>query len=234
MASSRQNKGKKKMGEESSDPPMENTVKARRLTFGIRSRPLLPVKYVKFTSFPSRSFVFPVLLIKQHVYDLASNDGVVYPDLVQEFFHTFNVVYDEDDNMFMTSKVKGNEIELNMEELGSFLGIPSEGEEISHVMKRDSEIWKDFKCMDYYFSITRYSHEEILGRSNPFTPRFHRLAKTLSVSDRMLHFVLAYVLVPKDSNHSQLSDMEIMLLYAIKSGIQINWAYVFMHHLTHL
>ncbi|KAI5405753.1 hypothetical protein KIW84_052497 [Lathyrus oleraceus] len=120
------------------------------------------------------------MLIKQQVYDLASNDGAVYPDLVQEFFHTFNIVYDEDDNMFMTAKVKGNEIELSMEELGSFLCIPSKGEEISHDMKRDSEIWKDFKCMDYYFSITRYSQEEILGRSNTFTPRFHRLAKNLS------------------------------------------------------
>ncbi|KAI5424727.1 hypothetical protein KIW84_030786 [Lathyrus oleraceus] len=159
---------------------MENTIKARRLTFGICSRPLLSVKYVKFTSFPSQSFVFPVLLIKQQVYDLASNVGVVYPDMVQEFFHTYNIVYDGDDNMFMTAKVKGNEIELSMEELGSFLGIRSEGEEISHVMNRDSEIWKDFKCMDYYFSITRYSQEEIMGRSNPFTPRFHRLAKNLS------------------------------------------------------
>lgn len=55
----------------------------------------------------------------------------------------------------------------------------------------------------------------------------------LSVSDRMLHYVLAYVLVPKHSNHSQVSELELQMIKAMKLNLKINWAYVIYQHMMH-
>lgn len=55
----------------------------------------------------------------------------------------------------------------------------------------------------------------------------------LSVSDRMLHYVLAYVLVPKHANHSQVSELELQLIRAMKLNLKINWPYVIYQHMMH-
>lgn len=56
-------------------------------------------------------------------------------------------------------------------------------------------------------------------------------AKNLTVSDRMLHYVIGYVLIPKDSNHSQINDLEMQILFAIKNRIRVNWILTIMYHL---
>lgn len=59
MAPPRQDKGKKKMDEEASQHTEEQhaaTVKSRRLSYVVRTRTLMPVKYVNFQAFPSHSF----------------------------------------------------------------------------------------------------------------------------------------------------------------------------------
>lgn len=49
----------------------------------------------------------------------------------------------------------------------------------------------------------------------------------------MLHYVLAYMLVPKHSNHSQVSELELQLIRAMKLNLKINWAYVIYQHMMH-
>lgn len=67
------------------------------------------------------------------------------------------------------------------------------------------------------------------------TARTLRYAKHLTVNDRMLHYIICYVLVPKDSNHSQISELEMQIIFAIKNNIRINWILTMMFHLrSHL
>lgn len=49
----------------------------------------------------------------------------------------------------------------------------------------------------------------------------------------MLHYLISYVLMPKNSNHSQIGDIELQLIYAIKNKIAVNWADTIMHHMKH-
>lgn len=49
----------------------------------------------------------------------------------------------------------------------------------------------------------------------------------------MLHYLITYVLMLKQSNHSQIGDLELQLIYAIKNKIQVNWAYTIMYHMRH-
>ncbi|KAI5433285.1 hypothetical protein KIW84_020533 [Lathyrus oleraceus] len=49
----------------------------------------------------------------------------------------------------------------------------------------------------------------------------------------MLHYFIAYILMPKHSNHYQINDTEMQIIYAVKKKLQGNWAYVIMHHMFH-
>lgn len=63
------------------------------------------------------------------------------------------------------------------------------------------------------------------------TSRILCYAKNLSVDDRMLHYVICHVLLSKDSNLSQINDLEMQVLFAVKNKIRINWLPTMMYHL---
>ncbi|KAI5444334.1 hypothetical protein KIW84_012822 [Lathyrus oleraceus] len=52
--------------------------------------------------------------------------------------------------------------------------------------------------------------------------------------ERLLHYFLAYVILPRNSNHCTVTDMEMQALYAIKNDISLNWSRLILHHvMTH-
>ncbi|KAF1891482.1 hypothetical protein Lal_00012370 [Lupinus albus] len=50
----------------------------------------------------------------------------------------------------------------------------------------------------------------------------------LKLEERLLHYFLSYVILPKFSNHSQISGIELQLMYAINYNIKINWTQMIM------
>jgi hypothetical protein len=87
--------------------------------------------------------------------------------------------------------------------------------------------------MEYFVSISRGTQASLMSRQKSESLRVVKFANLLSVSDRMLHYALAYVLVPKHSNHAQVSELELQLIRALKMNMKINWAYVIYHHMKH-
>ncbi|KAF1862544.1 hypothetical protein Lal_00033447 [Lupinus albus] len=53
----------------------------------------------------------------------------------------------------------------------------------------------------------------------------------LKFEDHLLHYFLSFVILPKFSNHSQISDIELQLVYAMKYNIKINWAQMIMRQM---
>ncbi|KAF1891589.1 hypothetical protein Lal_00042583 [Lupinus albus] len=49
-----------------------------------------------------------------------------------------------------------------------------------------------------------------------------------------IHYFLSYVILPKLSNHSQISDIQLQLMYAIKFNIKINWSNMIMNQMWHV
>ncbi|KAF1884321.1 hypothetical protein Lal_00033494 [Lupinus albus] len=56
-------------------------------------------------------------------------------------------------------------------------------------------------------------------------------ARYLKLEQRLLHYFLSYVIFPKFSNHSQISDIELQLMYVIKYNIKINWTQMTMRQI---
>ncbi|KAI5383956.1 hypothetical protein KIW84_071081 [Lathyrus oleraceus] len=47
----------------------------------------------------------------------------------------------------------------------------------------------------------------------------------------MLHYVICHVLLPKDSNLSQINDLEMQVMFAVKNKIKVNWLPTMLYHL---
>lgn len=130
----------------------------------------------------------------------------------------------------LTSKVKNTDTIMDLEAFGNCSEIPYVGQALHHGFVPE---WEGYSKTDYFFHICRVSQQAILGNKNPASSRLLLFSKNLTVSDRILHYLISYVLMPKHSNHSQICDLELQLMYAIKNKIQINWAHTIMYHMKH-
>lgn len=212
MAPPRQDKGKKKLDAETSQHAEEKqagNVKSRRLSYVVRTRTLMSVKYVNFQAFPSHSFNFETLLRNSGLDKLVLDIGDYYPDMIREFYTSIKFGKDAFGDLVFIAKVKNVEISMDLTQLGQCLEIPSEGEVLCHGTEPDNDAWSDYNSLEYFVSISRGTQANLMSRQRTKSSRVLKYANMLSVSDTMLHYVLAYMLVPKHSNHSQVSELEL-------------------------
>ena len=45
----------------------------------------------------------------------------------------------------------------------------------------------------------------------------------LTAKDKMLVYIITYILAPRSSNHAQVTDDDLRIIYRLKLGIQMNW-----------
>ncbi|KAF1879994.1 hypothetical protein Lal_00022121 [Lupinus albus] len=135
----------------------------------------------------------------------------IYPELVHIFYCNMNFRKN-----LMTSNVKGNDIVLDKKTFSSICcDIPMIGD-ITGISKEEIERRKQQSLGETvkYSDILSYGY--------------------LMLEDRLIHYFLSYVILPKFSNHSQISDIELQLIYAIKFNIKINWTKMIMNQMWHV
>jgi hypothetical protein len=222
----RSSKGKAQVEDDTSNIHT-HTIKSRRLTFKSRNRKLLKAKFCKLHTFPAHSFLFPAQLASAAVTRFVSDHGEIFPDLVREFYHNFKLTPDEFGDITLTSHVLSTSISLTVEEFGDLLHIPHEGLVlVSGVIPHD---WLPYNKAEIFIDMCRphqqnTARQQLLSSSNLF-------GSNLSVSDRMLHLIIAYILFPKNSNHSRINEFELMVLNALRRRCSINWALSIMYHM---
>ncbi|KAF1891322.1 hypothetical protein Lal_00016953 [Lupinus albus] len=99
--------------------------------------------------------------------------------------------------------------------------------------------WDDYDRKRFYLSICRIPKEEIERRKQQSLGQTIKNMDILSVGyltleESLVHYFLSYVILPKFSNHSPISDIELQLMYAIKYNIKINWAKMIMQQMWHV
>lgn len=97
------------------------TVKSRRLSYVVRTRTLMPVKYVNFQAFPSHSFTFQTLLRNSGVDKLVYDIGDYYPDMIRDFFTSIKFGTEDFGDLVFIAKVKNVEICMDLNQLGTCL-----------------------------------------------------------------------------------------------------------------
>ncbi|KAF1889310.1 hypothetical protein Lal_00024633 [Lupinus albus] len=156
----------------------------------------------------------------------------IYPELVRLFYCNMNFRKN-----LMTSHVKGKGYVLDLKTFNSICcDIPMTDDITSFGPVCD---WGDYDRKKFYLSICRISKEEIERRKQQSLGETVKNMYILSVGylaleDRLVHYFLTYVILPKFSNHSQISDIELQLMYAIKYNIKINWTKMIMQQMWHV
>ncbi|KAF1896058.1 hypothetical protein Lal_00042351 [Lupinus albus] len=177
-------------------------------------RAIFTPKYGNIGNFEFEDFLFPYLLRQQNFFDFYCEANDIYPELVRVFYCNMNFRKN-----LMTSHVKGKDIILDMKTFSSICcDIPMISDITGFGLVCE---WDDYDRKKFYLSICRIS-KDILS------------AGYLTLEDRLIHYFLSYVILPKFSNHSQISDIEIQLMYAIMFNIKINWTKMIMNQMWHV
>ncbi|KAF1891363.1 hypothetical protein Lal_00016995 [Lupinus albus] len=241
MASSskRPRSSKSKQGESTSKSNPLNLTRllandAQRKVFeeNFHGRAIFTPKYDNIGNLEFEYFLFPYLLRQQKLFDFCCEANDIYHELVRVFYCNMNFRKN-----LMTSHVKGKDIVLDMKTFSSICcDIPMIGDITGFGLVCE---WDDYDRKKFYLSICRISKEEIERRKQQSLGETIKnmdilSAGYLTLEDRLIYYFLSYVILPKFSNHSQISDIELQLMYAIKFNIKINWTKMIMNQMWHV
>ncbi|KAI5417299.1 hypothetical protein KIW84_042057 [Lathyrus oleraceus] len=162
-------------------------------------------KYGDLSSFPEECFNFQDKLISLGLEALITSSGPYYPYLVRMFYCNMCI-----ENGKFVTHVRGKKIALGPKRLGQILDIPSGGHMISE---------------------GEYHEKRVESHDGEEPPKDFWSAGNFFINDRLLHYFLAYVILPRNSNHCTVTDMEMQALYAIKNDIILNWSRLILHHM---
>ncbi|KAI5428538.1 hypothetical protein KIW84_033502 [Lathyrus oleraceus] len=188
-------------------------------------------KYGDLSSFPGECFNFKDKLNSIGLGALITSSGPYYPDLVRMFYCNMCI-----ENGKFVSHVRGKKITLTPKRLGQILDIPSGG----HMLyDPEDEVWNDYNKREFYFGLSRISEGEyhvkrVESHGGEEPPKDFWSARNFFINDGLLHYFLAYVMLPRNSNHCTVTDTKMQALYAIKNDITLNWSRLILHHIiTH-
>ncbi|KAF1888200.1 hypothetical protein Lal_00030081 [Lupinus albus] len=108
--------------------------------------------------------------------------------------------------------VKGKLIVLDEELFLAVGGLSSSGEPLGNC---ENEEWNDFEELATYRSCLRDTVTVTLGGLTK--------VGSLTVENHLLQYVIAYMLVQRNTNHAQPTKNDLKMIIAIKQGILVNW-----------
>jgi len=53
----------------------------------------------------------------------------------------------------------------------------------------------------------------------------------LKLDERLVDFIVSWILKPRGSNHSTLSEEDLLLIYCIMNKVKINWIHTIKEHM---
>jgi len=176
-----------------------------------KDKPLITPKCIQSQWFINRHFTIPAFLAEQGVKFFTKMHGTYYPDLVRSFY--FN--YKFKDGVGFT-KVKGVDIILDDDIWENVAQFPID-DGTSPILTAGIE---GFNRIFAYRSFMRRPNQEI-GRQ--------LLAGPLKVDERLLHYLIVWILCPRGTNDAQCSEAYLMIIYAMLNHIPIHWPSIILY-----
>ncbi|KOM31588.1 hypothetical protein LR48_Vigan01g114300 [Vigna angularis] len=171
-----------------------------------QERRIMVVKFIRLDFYRFYGFQFPDLFRAQGLTHLVEQKGCIYPDLIRVFY--FNLCYRDG---IITTKVKGvpiildDDVWTNVAQLTLWddavkvhLGIP------------------DFNRLLAFQSFLRHPEHQI--------NRQQLLVGGFKVEERIIHYLIVWILCPRATNHAQCSEQDLLLLYGLSNHIHIDWS----------
>ncbi|KAF1864842.1 hypothetical protein Lal_00031805 [Lupinus albus] len=166
-------------------------------------RKLAYVHYADVSWLVEEGFQFPHELEVQGTNTFIELHGKLYPSLICEFYSNFFYK-----NGRYITMVKGKLIVLDEELFLAVGGLSSSGEPLGN---RENEQWDNFEALTTYRSCLRDTVS--------VKPRGLTKVRSLTVENCILHYVVSYMLVQRNTNHAQPTTNDLRMIFAIKQEI---------------
>ena len=153
------------------------------------------------------------LLKDQSLKKFLEMKGNIYPDLVRVFYTNLKF---EGNNL--VSHVKGVEMEITHEVWTVVAGLKFSGLRIN---KGNLGVVEDFNKIQYYKSCLKNQHAQVRTCS----------VGGLKLDERLLALIVTWILTPRGSNHSVLTEEDLVYIFCIMKKIKINWIHIIKEHM---
>ncbi|KAG2405984.1 uncharacterized protein HKW66_Vig0052390 [Vigna angularis] len=171
-----------------------------------KERKILRQKFVDLNWFTTHQFQFSQQLIEQGVQHLLQLQGNYYPDLVRVFYYNL-----KSQNGIIYTRVKGIDIILDNDIWTNVAHLPI----LENTMHVPND-FGDFNKILAYRSFMRNPQQ-------PLPNRRYLLVGNLRMEERVLHYLIVWLLCPRGSNLAQCFEIDLMIMSAITQNIKINW-----------
>jgi len=137
----------------------------------------------------------------------------IYPDLVKVFYT--NLQFNGDS---LISHVKGVDMVITNDVWVVVAGLKFSGVRIN---RGNLGVVDEFKKMHFYKSCLK----------NPLSKVRNFFVRGLKLDERLIAFIVSWIITPRGSNHSTLSEEDLLLIYCIMKKLKINWIHTIKEHM---
>ncbi|WVZ11549.1 hypothetical protein V8G54_016079 [Vigna mungo] len=174
------------------------------------NREVLESKYLDAEYFEESNFEFYQILCAAGLKEFVCLSDSFYPELVRVFYNNMVISH----TGVIRTEVKGVKIKISPKVFNEITLLPSKGAPFEG---RIVDEWKE----DY----NSISGREFVRREDAeVLPRL--TAGQMKVQHRILHYVLTRILCPRSTNIGQPTEEDIMLIWALFNGKEINWGHL--------
>jgi len=153
------------------------------------------------------------LLKEQRLKRFLELTGNIYPDLVKVFYNNLNF-----DGNSLVSHVKGVDMEITNDVWSIVTGLKYSGLRIN---RGNLGIVEEFNKMQFYKSCLK----------NPLSKVRNFFVRGLKLDERLIAFIVSWIITPRGRNHSTLSEEDLLLIYCIINKVKINWIHTIKEHM---
>jgi len=153
------------------------------------------------------------LLKEQRLKRFLELTGNIYPDLVKVFYT--NVQFNSDP---LVSHVKGVDIVITNDVWIVVTGLKFSGVRIN---RSNRGVVKEFNKMQFYKNCLK----------NPLSKVRIFFVGGLKLDERLIAFILSWIITPRGSYLSTLSKEELLLIYCVMNKLKINWIHTIKDHM---
>ena len=173
------------------------------------SRIILDPKYLDVEFFNDETFDCYQVFQNSGLVDFMSLKLPHYPELVKVFYCNLKI----QDGIIM-SEVHGTSMVIDQSLFFCLTHLPSQGAPFEGTIVDD---WKfDYSSHD--------ARRMVCNDQADMTGRL--LAGSLTFDNRIMHYIIVRILLPRSSNLAQASEEDLILMWAFLTGRQIDWAHL--------
>ena len=171
-------------------------------------------KVVSFTWMKQQKLDFVrSILNEQRLKRFLQLTGNIYPDLVKVFYTDLQFNGDS-----LVSHVKGVDMVIKSDVWAAVTGLKSSGLRIN---RENLGVVEEFNKIQFYKGCLKNPHSKVRNFS----------VGGLKLDERLVAFIVSWILTPRGSNHSTLSEEDLLLIYCIKNKVKINWIHTIKEHM---